>query len=263
LPLVKRVGQATKADGPKVLERALSVLDLFTERRPEWTAAEIGEATELPVSTTYRIVNALESHGLLRHVGSGYRLGAAAVTLGRRASAGFDLGAVLRPVLEALASEIGETTVLAIFDATHIGALCIDRIEAPQQLRLSLEIGSVLPLHAGATAKALLASLGDEVLEAVVARPLPKLAANTITEPKRLREEVASIRAQGYAVSFEETNTGAWGIAVPIFASDGAGLASIGVAAPISRHSQTVERAALRALRSASERAAVILGYER
>ncbi len=256
---MKRVGRPANVDGPKVLERALSVLDLFTERRPEWTMTDISEAAGLPVSTTYRIVNALEYHGLLRHAGAGYRLGVAAVSLGRRASAGFDMVAALHPVLEGLALEVGETAVLSIFDATHIGALCIDRIEAPQQLRLSMEVGSMVPLHAGASAKAVLASQGDEVLEAVVARPLPRLAANTITDPERLREEVRTIREQGHAVSFEETNAGAWGLAVPILGGDGLGIAVIGLAAPISRHSDAVQREATRALREACRRAATIL----
>src|SRR3972149_750299 len=64
-------GAEPGAESPKVLERALRVLDLFTERRPEWTAAEIGSAVGLPVSTTYRIVRALESRGLLRQAARG------------------------------------------------------------------------------------------------------------------------------------------------------------------------------------------------
>jgi IclR family acetate operon transcriptional repressor len=249
------------AGGPRVLERALGVLGLFTEQRPEWTVAGIGEAAGLPVSTAYRIVRALESHGLLRDVGGGrFRLGVAAVTLGHRAASAFDVRTVLRPVLERLATETHETATLSVLDRGRLGALCVDRIEAARRLRLSLEIGAVVPLHAGAASKALLAFLGESVLEAVLERRLERLAPRTITERGALRAEVERIRERGYALSFEETNEGAWGAAAPVLAGDGIAVAVLGVAAPLLRHDAAVEGQAVAAVLAAAAHAARRLG---
>jgi DNA-binding IclR family transcriptional regulator len=245
-----------------VLERALGVLDLFTERRPEWTVAEIAAGLRLPISTTYRIVRALESHGLVRGGGGRYRLGVAAIALGHRASSTFDLRGLLRGELERLATETRETATLSVFDRRQLGALCVDRIEAPQPLRLSLEVGSVVPLHAGAASKALLAFLGPEVLDAVLAESLAPLAPGTITDPDALRDEIERVRERGYATSFEETNAGAWGTAAPVLSPDGVGLAVLGMAGPLMRHSPELEQEAVAAVTGAAKRASRLLGAE-
>ena len=94
-----------------------------------------------------------------------------------------------------------------------MGVLCIDRVEAPQQLRLSLEIGMVVPLHAGATSKALLAFLAPEIQEQVLSQPLAKIAVGTITDPGELRAELASCASSGLgsrAARRPTTAPGAW-----------------------------------------------------
>ena len=249
------------ADSPKVLERALTVLDRFTESEREWTTADLAGAVELPVSTTYRLVNALEAQGLLRSVGNGrFRLGAAAVSLGHRAAAGFDLRHELHAELEQVAETTRETALLSVLEPRRPAVLCIDRVEAPQPLRLSLEVGTVVPLHAGATSKALLAFLGTDVLDRVLAQPLTRVAAGTITDPDALRTELAAIRERGWASSQEETNDGAWGVAAPVLSRDRRALAVIGMAGPLTRRDAETEQAAQTAVTRAARAAARSLG---
>ena len=244
-----------------ILERALAVLDCFTENDPERSTTEVAAVVGLPVSTTYRIVNALEAQGLLRPVGGGrFRLGAAAVSLGHRAAAGFDLRRDLHGRLEEVAERTRETALLSVFEPRGLGVLCIDRVEAPQPLRLSLEIGRVVPLHAGATSKALLAFLGDEVLERLLETPLAPVARGTITDPDALRREIARVREQGWASSQEETNDSAWGVAAPVLSRDGRALAVIGMAGPLTRHSEAGEVTARAAVLDAVKRSAQSLG---
>ena len=88
------------------------------------------------------------------------------MSLGHRAAAGFDLRHELHAELEQVAAETTrETALLSVLEPRRPAVLCIDRVEAPQPLRLSLEVGTVVPLHAGATSKALLAFLGADVLD--------------------------------------------------------------------------------------------------
>lgn len=240
--------------GARVLGRALAILDLFTDQRREWMPAEIARAIEVPLSTTYRIIAALETHGLLRRVpGRGLRLGLGAIALGRRAAAAYDVAEVLRPELEWIAVETNETTTLSVFEPELLGALCVARFEGMQSLRLSLEVGRVMPLHAGASAKVLLAFLGEDVQKKVYERPLPSLASATITDADELRAEVERIRAQGWSFSRGETDEGAWGVGVPVLDAEGTALASIGVAAPTLRYSDELrDRAVALALAAAT-----------
>jgi DNA-binding IclR family transcriptional regulator len=229
------------AAGPKVLEKTLRVLDLFTVERPSWSATEVARELEMPTATAHRIVRALEARSYLAKVDSRYRLGFAAIDLGQRATASVDLRARLGGVLRELARMTGETALLTVYDESRHGSLCIDRIETTHDLRLSIEVGRVTPIHAGASAKALLAFLEEPIVEDILSRPLERLARGTVVDRRKLRAELEQVRARGWAFSYEENNVGAWGLAAPILVG-GRAVASVGFAAPTARHSKSSMR---------------------
>lgn len=232
---------ASAANGPKVLEKTLRVLDLFTIDRPSWSVSEIARELEMPTATAHRIVRALEGRSYLDRADSRYRLGFAAVDLGRRAVASVDLRSRLGAVLRDLGRATEETVLLTVYDEARRGSLCVDRIETTHNLRLTIDIGRVTPIHAGASAKALLAFLEEPVIEDVLSHPLDKLAPRTITDPGKLRKQLEEIRANGWASSYEENNLGAWGLSAPILIG-GHVVASVGFAAPTARHSDAAAR---------------------
>ena len=227
--------------GPKVLEKALRVLDLFSAEHPAWSVTEIARELEMPTATTHRIVRALEARSYLARLGSRYGLGFAAVDLGRRAAGSVDLRSRLGGAMRELAVATGETALLTVYDESHHGSLCVDRIETAHSLRLTIEIGRVTPIHAGASAKALLAFLDEPIVEQVLGNDLERLAPGTVTDPEELRRQLTEIRSRGWASSYEENNVGAWGLAAPIL-SDGGVVASIGFAAPTARYSESAVR---------------------
>ena len=227
--------------GPKVLEKTLRVLDLFTVERPSWSVSEIARELEMPTATAHRIIRALEQRSYLTRIDSRFRLGFAAVDLGRRAMASVDLRSRLGAVLRDLGRATGETVLLTVYDETRHGSLCIDRIEATHDLRLTIQIGRVTPIHAGASAKALLAFLDEALVADVFAQPMESFAPGTITDPEELRKELAKIRRRGWASSYEENNMGAWGLAAPILVN-GLAIASVGLAAPTARWSKAAMR---------------------
>jgi DNA-binding IclR family transcriptional regulator len=229
------------AAGPKVLEKTLRVLDLFTVERPSWSATEVARELEMPTATAHRIVRALEARSYLAKVDSRYRLGFAAIDLGRRATASMDLRARLGGVLRELARTTAETALLTVYDESRHGSLCVDRIETTHSLRLTIEIGRVTPIHAGASAKALLAFLEQPIVDEILSRDLEALAPGTVTEAKVLRGQLDEIRERGWASSYEENNVGAWGLAAPIIVGERV-VASIGFAAPTARHSDAAVR---------------------
>ncbi|WP_166355804.1 IclR family transcriptional regulator [Phytoactinopolyspora limicola] len=255
-------GRSAKAptDGPKVLEKALRVLDLFTRRDPEWPVSGIARELDLPFATAHRIVRTLESFGLLaRTRDRRYRLGEGAISLGQRATASFDAIARLVPVLEWLWGKTDETTTITIFHRRPLGALCVRRIEGNYPLRLSLDVGTVSPLHAGASAKALLAHLGEETFTQVTAEPLTPHAAGTITDPATLHRDLETIRERGWAFDREELCDGAWGMATPALGLDDELVASIGFAAPVIRLTPELERLGREFIEEAGQQAAAAL----
>lgn len=229
------------SSSPQLLERTFAVLALFTSERQEWTTTQIGRECDLPVPTTYRILAALERHRFVvrDEITKRFRLGPAALALGRNAKASTDLRTVSMPVLQRLCAETGETTLLVVPSENRLRAICLERVESPQSLRLSVEPGRHLPLHAGAQQKALLAFLPAVEAERVISGPLEKLCKSTIDDPDRLRKELQTIRRKGWARSFEETNIGVWGVAMTLLDELGFAVASVGIAGPRARLERT------------------------
>jgi DNA-binding IclR family transcriptional regulator len=244
------------------LDRALAVLELFGAEQPEWGTSEVARAAGLPVPTAHRILAALTVRRYLARDERTrrFRLGPAALDLGDRARAMLDLRQVALPVLRRLARETDETALLTVPSSDRERSVCLERVESSQPLRLSVEPGRRLPLHAGASQKALLAFLADDEIDRVVGRPLERLCRATITDAEALRANLSDIRERGWAISFEETNVGVWGVALPLLDGHGLALAALGLAGPSARLSPEEIGAHLEQLRNGALAVAAPLG---
>ena len=210
---------------------------LFTPDAPDWTVTEAAEALDLPVPTVHRLLAALQRHGFVSRddASKRYRLGVAAFELGRRAAASTDLQTTSLKVLESMAAASGETVLLTVIGPDRRTSVCLERVESRNPLRLSVVPGLRVPLHAGASQKALLAYMSDSDLHAFIDGGLPALCDATITDPGVLTKELRSIRTRGWATSYQETNLGLWGIAITLLDSDTNAVAAVGLAGPRDR----------------------------
>jgi len=243
-------------DTPKVLDKALRVLDAFGEPRDRWSEADLRRHLGMPSSSLNRILRGLERAGyVLRDEAGSYRLGIGAVRLGDRARASLDLPGIVDAELRALGEATGELVLFAVAEPALGTALYIAAVDSPQRLRVTAELGTRIPLTAGATARSLLAFAPEPIIEQVLARPREALAPGTLLDEAEIRERLALIRAHGWGVSWQETFDGAWAVGAPIVDEEGHAVASIGVAAPISRHSEAAEAANRGALLDAVARA--------
>jgi DNA-binding IclR family transcriptional regulator len=220
----------------QVLERTFGILEVFTEARPEWSTTDIARRLDLPVPTVHRILAALRRLGYVsqHEETKRFRLGLGALSLGERARAVADLRPVAIGPLRRLSQATGETALLTVLTPERDRGVCLERVETPQPLRLSVQPGRQLPLHAGASQKALLAFMPDEDIGRVIAEPLERFCRSTITSPAALRRELASIRSRGWASSYEETNVGVWGVAVPVLSASDV-VCAVGIAGPSAR----------------------------
>lgn len=224
--------------GVGLLNKAFQLLDQFTPNQPTWTQAELGRATGVSKSTVNRLVRYFCVRGYLMQLErqGRYGLGPAAVALGLRASAQFDLGGAAMPLLEELTRETHETALLASYRPGRSEVVCVAQIASPNEgLRVFQSIGSAIPLHAGAVAKAVLAFLPDDLKATIVDGPLARLTENTITDRNVLAHDLDEIKARGYAISREESHPGVYGIGAPVFGPGGVIAGGIAVAAPSFR----------------------------
>jgi len=254
-------GAAGRGESLQVLDRAFAILARFTREHPEWTTTEIARACELPIPTAHRILTTLRAHGFLsRDEAKRFRLGPAAMELGERALEAIDLRTISFPILERLAEQSGETALLTVLNDTRDRSVCLERVESTQPLRLSVEPGRLLPLHAGASQKILLAYMPTDECERILSKPLERVWRATITRPDTLRADLALTRRRGWAQSFEETNGGTWGLAVPILDQNDEIVAGIGLAGPSARLTKESTADHLGRLDTAAEEIARTIG---
>jgi len=214
-----------------VLSKIRGILDAFTLARPELTLAELRAATGFPTSTVQRLVANLVAEGFLDRDGDRYTIGVNFAYWAAAAARRLDLVQVVTPILTRLRDETGETT--SLFRVERGFRVCVATAETRRALRRELHVGKLLPLHAGSSAKVLLA--GDsELEERILSGPLERFTKATVTDARVLREQIDEARRNGYAISRDEQDDGAAGVSVPVHGAD-ALLGALSVSGPGSR----------------------------
>lgn len=240
---------------PQLLERTFAILELFDEDHPEWSTTDIARASGLPTPTAHRILRSLRTHLYVRQDSTTKRfaLGSEAISLGDRARASSELRSVTAPVMRRLAMETSGTAVLWGVATNRNAGVCLQRVAGAEHAVLErFHTGLHAPLHAGAARKALLAFMPDQEVNTILDRRLDKLCTSTITDPTALRRHLFEIRDRGWAMSCEETEPRAWGVAVSI-RDCGRVLASIGVAGSVDQLCRTEMQRRLTLARGAAD----------
>ena len=247
--------------GTQAVLRALSLLKMFTDDQPQISLAELAQQANLNKTTTYRLLTALESEGLIIRNGSGdtYRLGPAMIVLGGRAMRANNLRAVSRPELELLAQLTRETATVEVLSQGQV--LILDEVSGGYLVGAAPNVGSYWPLHATATGKVLLAHLSAEQHQALLQPPLTPFTVHTLTSFDDLRVELNKIKAQGYAIGNQELEIGFTSVSVPIYNHEGQVVAAMSVGGSSARLTEDalVELATL--TKESAGRISAILGF--
>jgi DNA-binding IclR family transcriptional regulator len=225
---------SARPGGVQSVDRAVAILDVLAERS-EAGVTEIASAIGVHKSTASRLLASLEGGRLVEqttHRGS-YRLGSGLLRLAAPVSGRMDVTREGRPVLEALAGEVGETVNLAVLRGTDV--VNLEQVRGPATITTVNWVGQPTPLHATSGGKVLLAALAPDDLAAFLARPLPRFTPETITERPALEHELARVREQGYATTTEELEQGLDAVAAPVRDAGGHVVAAITVSGPVYR----------------------------
>src|SRR6185436_5069237 len=215
----------------EALAKGLRLLSLFDEQRPTWRVSDLAASTGLPMPTVYRVVMTLTAEGYLDHLPGGeYRPGVRTLTLGTAALRSLDLVALATPKLTELGERTGETVNLAVLSGDRV--LYLIRLRNSDLVTANIQVGSTLPAVHTSIGKLLLAHLDDADLQSRITDA--SFAANSGPNAKvslaELRDELRTIREQGWAMQDEELAYGLRSVAAPITAPDGRVLAGVNLA---------------------------------
>ncbi len=211
------------------VRKAVRVLRAFTKERPERSVTELARELGWHKGAVHKILLTLQEGGLIqRDAGSRrYRLGAGIMELAGVFQSEEPLIREGTPLLRELNRRTGHTATLAVLDGLQI--LYVAAVEGGEGFKLTARMGDRRPAHATASGKVLLADLPEEALDALLSAPLPALTAQTIVDPRRLREQLLEVRAAGYAVNVEERTAGGVGAAAPVRDHHGSTVAAVSV----------------------------------
>jgi DNA-binding IclR family transcriptional regulator len=214
-----------------VIDRMMEVLAQLERRDAGLTIRDLVSQLRLPRTTVYRILNTLQLHDMVRRdEGGAYQLGGRLLGLAAHVAAGaseVDIAAVAQPCLDRLAAELGEGCKLSVIDDD--GILVIAAAQGRRQYALSVSPGQRMPPHAGAASRLLLAYLPDPALERWLSQPLEAFTSRTITDPRRLRTELARVKRLGWAQDKGESAPSIQAFAAPVFDRAGNLVAAVSV----------------------------------
>ncbi|MFA1821820.1 IclR family transcriptional regulator [Virgibacillus oceani] len=202
------------------VDKALLLLNCFTEKSYSLTLDDIAKLTGIPRSTVFRMLTSLEDYGYISRVKlsnkTWYSLGYTFLEKGLMLHRNLDIREYARESMISLRNELNLNVQLAIQEG--VDALYIEQIQSWRPIRLYPAIGRRAPLYAAACPRILLAFLDkseqNRILEHSDLKMFTPNTPKRIDEVKNLLEE---IKQQHYSYSYGELFEGTISIAVPVF----------------------------------------------
>jgi DNA-binding IclR family transcriptional regulator len=237
------------------LEKGLDILECLARERTPLTQARIARVLDRGPSELFRTLTTLERRGYLRRdpASGAYELTLRLYEMGHAHSPHDGLlRAAARPMRE-LTEAVRESCHLSV---THRGGcLVIHQEESPLRVRLSVEVGSTIPLHQAASGRVLLAMLDPDDEAAALAVIRERRGGN-------LSCRLEAIRGRGYDEAHGETTGGVSDLSVPIGTDRGRVRGAVAVAALPRDHAAFVRATLppLRACAAAIARGAGLVG---
>ncbi len=218
--------------------KALAVLDFIGEQRRAVTVAEVAAAIGADRATAYRMLLTLVQSGYVLKEADAkhYRLSFKVLSLARHLVSEDERARHILSCLRRISDETGETVHYSALERD--AAVLVFRAKGMQRVAVDFQIGDRSPLHCTSIGKVLLAFQDVRATEAIIARGLPKVAPNTITDPDQLRQALARTRAQGYAYDDLEFAPDMRCLAIPVFENGGEVPGGIAISGPASRFDQ-------------------------
>ena len=221
-----------KKDWIAGLDKGLAILQTFDEHNPRLTATQAGQRCGLTRTAARRYLLTLLHLGYVMTDGKLFWLTPKVMRLGQSYLESVRLPRIVQPSLQRLAMGTQEISFLAVLDGFDL--VYIARNGQNRSMNTSFALGARVPCHVTSAGVLLLALLGEEAVEKWLAtHELKAFSSHTITDPKRMRAELARIRAQDWALSEQQLDLAYRGVAVPLRDHKGNVQGALTVSMPI------------------------------
>ena len=232
-------GRGHGPDFVEALARGLDILAAFGADHRGMSLSEVASAAGLARPTARRLLLTLEELGYVRSRAGTFELTPKVMSLGMSYVSSLGLWDIARPHMEALVARTGESSSMAQLDGADI--VYVARVSVPKLIALRVDIGTRFPAVQTSQGKVLLAALPPDQVAAVVAQPSRSgLPPHIGRQAGPLRDELAEIRARGWALADEELAPGVRSVAVPV--RDGSGTVRAAMNVTVHAAETTTQR---------------------
>jgi len=246
-----------------VIEKALHVIEHLVQYPQGVALKDLAKETGLNKSTLFRILYTLQANGYLavQEKEGIYKLNYKFVSM-FSSFPDEDLAALASRFLPSLANETQKQPFFYVQDGDY--AVCIAKYDtsSTKPITIRLNIGQRAYLHCTSGGKIFLAAMTDDELDRWLEHAdLVRQTAHTITDPDKLRREIAGVRRLGYSVNNEENEDNVISVAAPIRNHSGKIVASVNVSETLFEFKKEAIPEVAAVVISYADRMSQVLGY--
>lgn len=226
---------------PRAPVRVMQVIAALANHRNGLSLAQLSEVLQLPKTSLFSLLRALEEGGYVMSENGHHRLGQETYSLAALIQKIDGFPGNVRSWLNELHQACQETVMVGVPSKDWTQLIYVDVIEASSWLRYSANVGARRPLYSTSLGLTMLAfTSAERQRHYIESTRLDAVTHHTITSRSALQQALRRIRAVGCACSSGSIE-GATGISAPVFARDGSLLGAVGMAGPTARYERSAD----------------------
>jgi DNA-binding IclR family transcriptional regulator len=231
----------------RTLARSLLILETIGEQKDDRGIRELSRDLGINPATVYRVVATLEQAGYLKQdpATQRYSLGAKVMKLASQYAHKNPLPNAAQAIFEKYKDQFEHNFYLGTLNNFEVVYLAV--LDGRGPVKVVVDAGGTTALHSTALGKVLLASQDDEFIHAFLEQSqLDAYTSRSITDPRKLWEQIEEIRVREFAVNNGEHYEDVGAVGVPV--ADPNGSVQYGVSLAYPRHLINTQRLSIETL---------------
>jgi DNA-binding IclR family transcriptional regulator len=243
------------------VDLVLGLLEFLAGSAQPHAMTDIARQMGISKARMHRHLRALVSHGyvLQDRTSERYEIGTKLLALGEAVRDRFDVLAAAQSEIGRLRDETEQTVTVSALIENNV--VVLELVRGKAVVEFGVRPGSTLDLHASAHGLVALAFGPPELIERALARPLKAWTSATLTDPEKLKKQIAKVRAQGWATAADHYLVGVNTLAVPVFDFRNAWCGTIAIVGPTQSIRAKPSKEQLAQVRAAAAAASRRLGW--
>ncbi|WP_199170404.1 MULTISPECIES: IclR family transcriptional regulator [unclassified Sporosarcina] len=227
--------------------RAISVINYLNDVSGPQGVSDISKGLGLSTTIVHRLLTTLKLEGMVFQDPRSklYSLGTIFLDYANKILTEMPIAPVVEPWLMSLRDDTGET--VGFYMPTGQMRICVLEYESQQEIRRTVGIGKRLPIHIGASGRAILAFQPPELQDRL-------LASLRVEERNELEQILEEVRNQGYSTNEEEINTNVAALSAPVFDKQNRVIGALSVSGPMFRWNRKTMEPHIATLLAATEK---------